>query len=101
MTAVAPEISVRAMQAEEFWQLRAGQEERDTALEAGHDTFGNEVYDGARLRQPRHESDRRDEQGRAGRKRTETRGVAARNLTQRSADEERDGGRDGDRGLAR
>ena len=49
MSAVLPEISVRAMNAEQLGQLRADQEQRDAALEAGHHAFGNEVHDRAGL----------------------------------------------------
>ena len=71
MSAVLPEIAVRAMNAEQLGQLRADQEQRDAALEADHHAFGNEVHDRAGLDHPRDERNERDEQRRARRQRAE------------------------------
>jgi hypothetical protein len=57
--------AVRAPEAEELGQLRAGQEQRHAALEPHHDRLGNEVDDRAGAKEPGDEGDHRHEQGRA------------------------------------
>ena len=42
-----PEITVRAVDAKQLRQLRAGEKQRHAALEADHHAFGDEVYDRA------------------------------------------------------
>ena len=71
VAAVLPEIAVRAVDAEQLGQLRAGEEQRHAALESDHHAFGDEVDDRARLDQPGDEGDERHEQGRARRQRAE------------------------------
>src|ERR1041385_531701 len=55
--AVLPKTSMRSMKAEEFRQLRAGQEKRHSALESGHDTLRDEIYNRPRFGEPGHKSD--------------------------------------------
>ena len=80
VAAVLPEIAVRAVDAEQLGQLRAGEEKRHAALEPDHHAFGDEVDDRAGLGQPGDEGDERHEQGRARRQRAEPARVAARNF---------------------
>ena len=85
-----------AVDAKQFGQLRAGEEQRHAALEPDHHALGDEVDDRARLDQPRDERDERHEQGRARRQRAEPGRVAAGNFAQRRADEQGNGGGDRD-----
>src|SRR5439155_5393035 len=54
---VFPKASVSTMKTEKLWQLRAGQEKRHAAFEAGHDTLRDEMYHDSGLRQPGNERD--------------------------------------------
>jgi hypothetical protein len=51
-----------AVKTEKLRQLRAGEKESNAAFEAGHYTFGNEIYNDACFHQPRDERDQRDKQ---------------------------------------
>src|SRR5260370_35144092 len=87
-----------AMKSEKLRQLRAGKEEGHAAFESGHDGFRNEMYHDSGFYEPGNEGDERDEQRRAGGERAKTHRIAARNLAERRADHERDGGSNGDGG---
>src|SRR4029077_10734305 len=76
MAAVVPEAAVRPVKAKELGQLCAREEKGHAALEAGHDAFGNEVDDRARLGEPRDEGNDRDEHGGARAQRCKAAGVA-------------------------
>ena len=82
---VLPEIALDPREATEVGQLRADEKQREAALEADHDAFGNEAHDGPRFDQPSHERDPRDHQGRAGRQRQDG-GVTVRQSAQRRSD---------------
>jgi hypothetical protein len=96
VAAVLPEAPVGAGEPEELRQLRAGEEQRHAALEADHHALGDEVHDRARLDEPRDERDERDQERRPRRERTEPRRVPTRDLAERRADQDGDGGRDRD-----
>src|SRR6266516_3006754 len=100
-TRVSPKASMRAVQTEKLRQLRAGEKKRDTAFESGHDALRNEMDHHSGLREPRNEGDERDEQRRAGRERAKAHRIAAVNLAKRRTDDQRDGGCNGNGGVAR
>ena len=77
--AILPKTAVRAVKAQEFWQLCAGEEKSDAALESGHDALGNKIDDRACLHQPCEKSDQRDQQRSPRGQRAKTRRVAASN----------------------
>ena len=56
-----PKTAVRAFEAKELRQLRAGQEERDAALETDHHAFGDEIDDRSSFGPPGNECDHSDE----------------------------------------
>src|SRR5262245_29824743 len=76
---------------EELGELRAGEEQGDTTLEAHHHAFGDEVDDRPRPSQPGNERNQRHEQGGSRGQGGEPAGVAASHLAERSAEQERDG----------
>jgi hypothetical protein len=55
--AATPEIAMCPVDAKELGQLRAGEEERNAALESDHHALGDEVDDRASLDQPGNEGD--------------------------------------------
>ena len=85
-----PEIAVTAAEAEQLRQLRACQKQRHAALEADEHGFREEVDDGAGADRVGHERQRGDEEGRARGERGVARGIAAGDLGERGADEQRD-----------
>ena len=87
---------MRAVDAKELGQLRAGEKEGHAAFEPDHHALGNKVDDRASLDQPCNEGDERNEQSRTRRQRAEPGRVAASNLAQRSAHEQGYGGSDRD-----
>ena len=86
-----------ALDAAEFRQLRAGQIERDAALEADQHGLGNEVHDRARAEQARDQREGGDHHGGGGRHGRIVRGIAAGDGAERGADEQRNRRGDGDR----
>ena len=101
LPAVLPEVAMRAMDAEQFRQLGAGEEEGHSALEPDHDAFGDEVHDRAGADQPGDERDQRRQQCGGRGERAEPGRVAAGQFAERGSDEERNGRRDGNRRVAR
>ena len=91
MAHAVPEIAaVTAAEAEQLRQLRARQKQRHAALEADEHGFREEVDDGAGADRVGRERHRGDEQGGARGERRVARGVAAGDLGERGADEQRD-----------
>ena len=101
MGAVLPEIPLHPREPTEFGQLRAGEKQRETALEANHDSIGNEAHDGTRFRQPGSKRNHRDQQSRAGRQRAKAGNVTVRQSAERRTDQQRDGGGDRHGGVFR
>src|SRR6185369_16207210 len=87
MSATVPETSFSTFEAEQLWQLSAGEIERDAGLEANQNSLRNEIDDGPGPDQPGDEGDRGDHQRRAGRQRAEAGRIACGNRSDRRADE--------------
>ena len=82
VAAVGPEVPVGTVKTQQLGQLRARQEEGDTALEADHHAFRDEIDDGPGLDQPGDERNARYQQRCRRRQRAEPSRVTAGDFTQ-------------------
>jgi hypothetical protein len=96
-----PEAAFPTRKAEELGNLRAGEHEGNAALESEEDRLGDEVHDGAGLDRPRDDCHRADEQRQAHRQGGKAPGIAAGQVPDRGADQERDGRGRGDGSVPR
>ena len=91
-----PEIAMRSLEPEELGQLRARQVERQARLETDQDGFGEEADRVSGADQPGDEGDRGHHERHARGERGVARRVAAAQLADRCADEQRQRRGDGD-----
>ena len=77
------------MKAEKLGQLRAGQKEGDSAFEAGHHAFGNEVYNDACFDEPGEERDECNKQSGSGSECAKARRITTRDLAKGRTNEQR------------
>ena len=96
-----PEVAVGALEPEQLRKLRAGQVEGDPGLEAGHDRLGDEAHEASGAEGPGPEGHHGHDEGGGGGERGEARRVAAGDVPEGRAHDQRDRGGDRDRGVPR
>ena len=84
------------MKAEELGQLRAGEKKGDSAFEAGHHAFGNEIYNDACFDEPGDERDECNEQSGSRSECAKACGIATCDFAKGCTNEQRDRRSDSD-----